>query len=535
MYARNESGVVEMTVYDNPEIDFFVSKPDKWVDDGLRLLSRPLDELEPYVCRYRDVLHHVAHLTGRQTELELMGRYGKSIHFTNNVCGSDFDIEDVYIDKFLQLNDPAHCANLSLRLAYFDIEVDTINHVGFPHESEAPCAVNAITYYQDWTDTLFVLLSTADNPSLDTYLGDEHRQLAIANELADGFSAIRNRPVAVVVRKYTSEYELIIAFVQLILGDSPDIIGAWNARFDIITLENRMRRIGIDPAYLFAHPDLPKWWWHKLDETSQKNEERIDIYNTPTPYTFIDMLTAYAQVRKGFKLDDSYTLDYIAGKWLGIHKEDLSAYGDNVNINTVAHYAPNGFVKYSALDTMLLSMLNERTRDIDFIYQLSLITRTRFNAVYFKTIMLRNFVARVVFRDKFQRAICNNFNALNEAGKNKRKFRGGFVADPNKNLPYGVEFGGGVLSDMIFDHVVDMDFSSMYPSIMRAYNISAETLVGYVLGTDNNETALDTRIMEIITARDHVEYMRAYGHVNPDEHLTRLVNYGLGVYRLDAR
>jgi DNA polymerase elongation subunit (family B) len=524
LYYR-QNGEKHLEIIETPMLDFYISTKDTWVDDGLiRLQHRPVEELTPYSCPYRETIYHVATLTGRQAEVELMGSHARQIHFTNNVCGSDFDIEDHYIDRFLSENNWESINPLTLKLAFFDIEVDTEGYVGFPSEFEAPCPINVITYHRNWSSELFVFVNIEGNVPMGAAVGSTRKE-ALINSLQTRFSELVNRPIRVEVKVFTNESDLLLAWIDMVVRDNPDFIGAWNARFDILTIENRMRKLSLEPGMLFG-----VHWWHKIDMNANSMEERVDIFMTATPYTFIDLLTLFCQVRKGFKKEDSYALDYISSKYTGVYKEDMRTYGPNVNITTFCRLVPEGFLTYSALDTFLLDMINNTLKDIDFVYRLSLITRTRINAVFFKTIMLRNF-AKVIYRDKFKRILCNNHNALNESAKGLRKFRGGFVADPNKNLPYGIDLGGNHKSSYIFDHVVDMDFSSMYPSMMRALNIAPETLVGFI---DQDTTQLDPAyIMQVVASRDIIGIVSLLGYnVDVYQDLQKVIDYGLETSRL---
>ncbi len=55
------------------------------------------------------------------------------------------------------------------------------------------------------------------------------------------------------------------------------------------------------------------------------------------------------------------------------------------------------------------------------------------------------------------------------------------VADPKLMNPVGIRQLSGELSDRIFRFAADLDASSMYPSTIRAYNITPEAEVGTIL------------------------------------------------------
>jgi DNA polymerase elongation subunit (family B) len=68
-------------------------------------------------------------------------------------------------------------------------------------------------------------------------------------------------------------------------------------------------------------------------------------------------------------------------------------------------------------------------------------------------------------------------------GKNKKKknkFDGALVADPMLNSNTGIKVLG-MESMFIFDNVVDMDFSSMYPHIIIAFNVAPNCMIGKLI------------------------------------------------------
>lgn len=66
--------------------------------------------------------------------------------------------------------------------------------------------------------------------------------------------------------------------------------------------------------------------------------------------------------------------------------------------------------------------------------------------------------------------------------KNRRKkgFAGAFVANPRKQVPSGYTIGG-MLMKHIHDFVIDMDLTSLYPSIMILMNLSNDSFFGKVM------------------------------------------------------
>ena len=69
-----------------------------------------------------------------------------------------------------------------------------------------------------------------------------------------------------------------------------------------------------------------------------------------------------------------------------------------------------------------------------------------------------------------------------EGSKNKKKkaFKGAFVANPRKQISSGYKIGGMAMKH-IHDFIIDMDLTSLYPSIMILMNLSNDTFFGKVI------------------------------------------------------
>ena len=182
---------------ESPHLNFYTSKQEFWSDDSEVMMSRPMDELEIRTAPYRDITRHVAAMTGRMAEMDLAGGNPRHIHYTNNVCGSDFDIEDIATDDFLIDHDWTQIQPLTLKLAFYDIEVDIIDIIGFANENEAKCPVNLITYYQSWANTMYVYINEENNAEMSVLVGDAARMQKLKTHLEQRLSQQRGEPVIV--------------------------------------------------------------------------------------------------------------------------------------------------------------------------------------------------------------------------------------------------------------------------------------------------------------------------------------------------
>jgi len=104
-------------------------------------------------------------------------------------------------------------------------------------------------------------------------------------------------------------------------------------------------------------------------------------------------MALYANLRKSAK-EESYTLDYIGGKLLGIHKDKVE--GD---IKTFHFVDYRKFLFYNIQDAIMLLQIEEKNKDIDLFQKVASLTETRVTHALKKTVCLRN-LADKFYREK---------------------------------------------------------------------------------------------------------------------------------------
>ena len=329
-------------------------------------------------------------------------------------------------------------------------------------------------------------------------------------------------PNDMVIKVYDTERECIEAFFKLVHEIDPDYISGWNTHFDILTMMNRLTKIynkdpecraaGIrgydktamtmcDNKYLIqtGKNGEPIYLTPKAYLTSRPEQavsDRMDTMTIIDGVNWIDQMELYANVRKSSGAKESYKLDAIAYEELGREKLDYTGY----TLKTLPWLDYQKFVLYNQIDVTLLSLLEDKNLDFDMLQRLSEITNTRKEKVFKKTISLKNFICKFSEQQGF--IMGNNKNAhygdegdyfeknylvkeeVKENDKryldafNKKDNYGAYVGDPNLNDFCGIVDSTGHKSMFIFEHVFDEDFSSLYPSIIRAFNIDVNSQVG---------------------------------------------------------
>lgn len=459
----------------------------------------------------------------------------KNLYKHSFIYSADMDISDYYIKKFNEEFDPD--INYKLHKCFFDIEVDLMpngfmdrGYSGFPDESVAPCPINIITLIDGKTldGYIFICKNKLNSQLLEYENQLEENIEELKNEISSEEGIFMNKINTIF---YDAEELMIEGFFKKVHEIDPDYLCAWNEGFDVLTLQNRLlklyksrkdlRELGIkpydkmvqtisDPKYMVVKDQFgndiyltPKAYYKQNKEKTIV--DRMDEFTSLDGIIYMDQMLLFANVRKG-KMRESYSLDSIANEVLGKEKLDYEGY----TIKNLAWLNFKKFVKYNFKDTLLLYMLEEENLDIDLIQRISTITNTRVYKAFKKTICLKNFVskfaemqgfimnnnknsaygddaARFLFENEYMYSTDANGNSRQKIVEGdqtyaqaftKRDNYGAYVGDPNLNDYCGVISTGGKRSMFLFENVFDEDFSSLYPSIIRAYNLDKNTQVG---------------------------------------------------------
>jgi hypothetical protein len=522
--------------FQDPTVRYRVTAEAFRAKQTIPTLFVPIAETDEFDSPVMDVDRHAAELTGQmdyynETRGPGQGQRRRKLHDHRWLHGTDVNVADHYIDRYMEWV-PTTGAKLDttspLECAFADIEVDGIDVPGFPNEFDAPAPINLISYFHRPSRKLTQFLTRTmvrDNPQIAEFEGklDEMSEMILCEvnraplekagliQPEDSWEEIQNvilahpegqanmRCTDVDLRFFDTEKELLLAFLHHINEvDKPDVLAWWNMCFDVNTIINRLRRLDVNPEEAFTPEAFSDWPLAQYDQDRFNTEatERKDMFTAACWTIWVDQMLLYASLRKQSGKKESYGLDFTLNAELKEHK--LAYEG---SIRDFAYRDYTRFVLYGALDTVPMATLEDKTEDIALAYQISMMTRTRFHKVMVKTVCLRNF-ASVFYRERGF-ALSNNRNR-NKERVDSVQFRGGLVADPTLMEAVGTEVGG-TPSDRVYDDVVDFDATSLYPSLILAFNIDASGQVGrLVIPTDEGDMDAD-KLIEAYASGDPVE------------------------------
>lgn len=248
---------------------------------------------------------------------------------------------------------------------------------------------------------------------------------------------------------FKSEYDMLVSFFYKAIQRMPLLTG-WNfIGYDWTYLINRCKRLNIDPSA--ASPT------HKMIGDAQLPAHRL----------VVDYLDVYKKWDRVIDIKENNTLDFVAKAALGIPKVKYNGTLQDLYENDFESY-----IFYNAVDTKLVEMIDRALNTLQTFLTLGNITRVEANRAYSPIWMAEGAMAR-----EFQRR-GRVFPKTDNAKKKREAYEGAFVVDPKTGL---------------YEWVVSFDFASLYPSIMRQWNISPESYLRNA--SDISQVDLETEIL----------------------------------------
>lgn len=315
-----------------------------------------------------------------------------------------------------------------LNIGFFDIEVDFDKELGFAPPDDPFNMITAVGVHLNWLDKTICLVIKPKGMTKEE-----------AVQTVGEFDS---------VLLMDTEEELLKTFLDLI--EDTDILSGWNSdKFDIPYITNRIARVlGKEyTKHLCLWNQYPKR--RKYEEYGKEHETfdlsgrvHLDYMHLYKKYTYHEM--------------HSYSLNAISEQELGDMKIAYEGTLDQLYNNDFKK-----FIEYNIQDTELLRKLDDKLQFIDLSNVLA-----HANGVLLPTTM-----GAVAQTDQ---AIVNEAHSRGlivpdkVRGQDHTRAAGAYVASPVKGMHRDIG---------------SIDLKSLYPSILRACNMSPECIIGQVRHT----------------------------------------------------
>ncbi|RLI97701.1 MAG: hypothetical protein DRO99_02630 [Candidatus Aenigmatarchaeota archaeon] len=250
-------------------------------------------------------------------------------------------------------------------------------------------------------------------------------------------------------RDFSTEKEMLEEFVKIVNEYDPDVLTGFNANnFDFPYILERMRKEGIKPTF------------------GRCNTKNVFARNIGTKYKVSIVgriiVDSFEIIKKDFSLH-RYSLDAVSHELLGERKVAVKHSeieklwkGDQKDIDRL--------VNYCRKDSVLALSLVEKLRLMDKYVALSRVSGTLMQDTLDsgETTRIENYLLREFNAENYVFPCKPEDRVVKERNKaRKKELAGGYVIEPVKAL---------------HSNVAVLDFKSMYPSIIRTFNICPTTL-----------------------------------------------------------
>ena len=262
------------------------------------------------------------------------------------------------------------------------------------------------------------------------------------------------------------------------LAKGGDFCSIWNIDFDVPKLLERLKRYGHDPKQVLCDPEIPmhlRVCKYKKDNSKdlQHPSRAWNIFECSNKSQMYCSLGLFSLSTKFTGVADSYKLEDVATKYLGVGKVDIEELG---------HYAMQKFHKvrycsYGAIDPLVTFLLEKTINNIPHLTSITEYSHMR--EYSHQTVLLSHrFFAYCKSKGVVPGCQCGQIvkdtdaEILNVGGNVIHPgLAGGTYANKNKALHSTIpkEWTKCVLL------VSDLDVTSQYPSIAQVANISRDT------------------------------------------------------------
>ena len=357
------------------------------------------------------------------------------------------------MDEFQYIKDDPEFTKHPLKICFFDIETAPTPREEFPLVQETPGSDKVAPTYKTLAPISLITIHDSLTNKYTTF-GINPFNGSLPSELDCNYVYCE------------TEYRLLDSFLKYLEEDHPDILSGWNTNFfDSVYIVERIRKV-LGKEHLNRLSPLGTFFT-KVGKTKD-DPPRLYAKYVADGMLIVDYIDVYKKFK--VKLQDSYRLDHIGEVEVGFKKLEYEG-----TINEFQKREWDKFVLYNIRDVELLVKIDKK---LNYFYLFRLLA----------TLGLTN------FEDSLG-VVAYNVGALALLSRTKGKifYTPKRKEESGKNKGAYVSVRPGLTSDLF-----TLDFSSLYPNIIRSLNISPETMVGEFDYIDN-----ETVILTLVSGKQY--------------------------------
>ena len=311
-------------------------------------------------------------------------------------------------------------------IVYFDIECEIGGTLTNEYIKSAPMKMTSVALYDNTMQKWYCLIL------------DEKNQLN--NTIEDNKE----------IRRFNTEADMLLDFLNLWEYIDPTIISGWNSGFfDVPYMYYRMCNVlGKDQAARLSP-------LRKLNFTEWDQSQPIELGGI----NHLDYMLLFKKYI--VKQEPSYKLGDIGEKYVKMGKIEYETSLDKLFQEDI-----NKFIQYNLRDVEIIIELEKKLKFIDLTVAICHLCHVPYEQIYLSTVL--NDGAILTYLKRQDIVSPNKPTTINPALRESTSddYAGGYLKDPVPGL---------------YQWVIDLDFTSLYPSIIRSLNIGIETLVGRIV------------------------------------------------------
>ena len=374
-----------------------------------------------------------------------------------------------------------------LNIAILDIECDKDPAKGWANVSSPYAIINAITIFNKWENQYYTLSVAPPTMTRDAAIdllasGDEPDEFGVMDE-EHGYFVCQN------------EAQLLLMTLEIIA--EADVLTGWNSTFfDLPYLIQRVRMVlgGESLKKIekegtpMANPPKPKFGKFNKGpdlEPFRPAPESVEHLKKFCLAGFdclpeMAMVERYGNLEKSFNIFGRVHLDYLElyrkFTFEELHSYKLDAILQREVEQSKVEYTGSldvlyredfrTFIAYNRQDVAGLEAMDSKLKMIELANTMSHMAGVTFDKVFGSVAIIEQAILRELHRQDMV-----YFDKKNDEHEHV-SVPGAFVVEPHKGL---------------YDWVASYDINSLYPSVIRALNISPECVVGQFKPTATNE------------------------------------------------